>query len=75
MSATPSPRSAALLLSEAIEHLGRVEPPAAREPIRSMFRAAIELCALSSSLLGQPVNYVLDLAQAIVDESKPKPDS
>lgn len=61
-----TPRSAALLLSDAIEHLDRVEPSEAREPIRGMLRAAIERCALSKSLLGQPVNYVLELAQAIV---------
>jgi len=67
-----TPRSAALLLSDALEHLDRVEPPAAREPIRDMFRAAIELCAVSTSLLGQQVNYVFELAQAIVDESKLK---
>jgi hypothetical protein len=68
-----TPRSAALLLSEALEHLDRVEPSTAREPIRGMFRAAIERCAISTSLLGQSVNYVLDLAQAIVDTPDRQP--
>lgn len=62
-----TPRSAALLLSDALTHLDRIQPPAAREPIRGMFRAEIERCAMSNSLLGRPVNYVLELAQAIVD--------
>jgi hypothetical protein len=69
-----TPRSAALLFSEAIEHIDRLDPPAVREPIRNMFRAEIERCAISTSLLGKPVNYALDLAEAIV-ESKPKIES
>jgi hypothetical protein len=63
-----TPRSAAALLSEALSHLDKIQPPAAREPVRQMFRAAIETCALSRSLLGMPVVYVLELAQALVDE-------
>jgi len=62
-----TPRSAAVLLSEALSHLDKVEPPGAREPVRQMFRAAIETCTVSHSLLGQPVVYVLLLAQSIVD--------
>jgi hypothetical protein len=61
-----TPRAAAALLSEALGHLDVVEPPAAREPIRQMFRAEIERCTLSRSLLGQPVTYVLQLAEALV---------
>jgi hypothetical protein len=39
-----------------------------------MFRAALERCALSNSLIGQPVNYELELAQAIVDTATtPRP--
>ncbi len=64
---THSPRSAAVLLTRALDLLDLVEPPAAREPIRQMFRATIELCAVSGSLLGHPVRYVLELAQALVD--------
>jgi hypothetical protein len=63
-----TPRSAAALLSEALSHLDKVQPPAAREPVRQMFRAAIEMCTMSRSLLGLPVVYVLELAQALVDE-------
>lgn len=65
-----TPRSAAALLSEALGHLDIVEPPAAREPIRSMFRAGTERCAISTSLLGLPMVYELDLAQAIVDAAR-----
>lgn len=65
-----SPRSAAVLLSEAIDRIDLIEPPGAREPIRSMFRAAIEMCAVSHSLLGQPMVYVLQLAQSLVDEDR-----
>lgn len=64
-----TPHSAAALLSEALSHLDRVEPPGAREPVRQMFRAAIEMCTVSRSLLGLPVVYVLELAQALVDTS------
>lgn len=65
-----TPRSAAVLLSAALGHLDLVEPPAARKPIRSMFRAGIERCALSTSLVGLPMVYELDLAQAIVDTAR-----
>lgn len=65
-----TPRSAAALLSNALGHLDLVEPPTAREPIRQMFRATIERCTASDTLLGQPVQYVLELAQALVDASR-----
>jgi len=65
-----TPRSASVLLAEALGHLDLVEPAAAREPIRSMFKAGIELCAVSTSLLGKPVAFVLDLAQALVDQAE-----
>lgn len=65
-----SPRSAAALLSEALNHIDLIEPPGAREPIRHMFRAAIEICVTSRSLLGKPVVFALDLAQALVDEDR-----
>lgn len=64
-----SPRSAAVLLSDALAHIDLIEPFMAREPIRQMFRGAIELCTISRSLLGQPVVLVLDLAQALVDRA------
>lgn len=70
-----TPRSAALLFSEAIEHIDSLNPPAVRKPIRDMFRAEIERCAISTSLLGQSVNYVLELAEAIVGEFKSKTES
>jgi hypothetical protein len=62
-----TPRSASVLLSEALAHLDVVQPESAREPIRMMFRSALEMCAISPSLLGKPVTYTLHLARAIVD--------
>jgi hypothetical protein len=67
-----SPRSAAVLFARALSHLDLVEPEAAREPIRNMFQAGIELCAVSKTLLGQPTGFVLDLAQALVDTANIK---
>jgi hypothetical protein len=64
-----TPRSAARLLSDALGHLDLLQPEAAREPVRLMFRAGIEKCVLSRSLLGLPMNFVLQLAQALVDEA------
>lgn len=64
-----TPRTAAALLSEALAHVEVIEPAAAREPVRQMFRAAIEVCVVSRSLLGQPVGPVLWLAQSLVDEA------
>lgn len=61
-----TPRSASVLLSDALGHLDLIEPPAAREPIRAMLRAAIEECVVSNSLLGKRLNYVLELAEALV---------
>lgn len=63
-----TPSSAVALLSKALSHLDKVQPSGAREPVRQMFRAGIETCAMSRSLLGMPVVYVLELAQALVDE-------
>jgi hypothetical protein len=65
-----SPRSASALLSEALAHLDVVQPATAREPIRDMFRAGIEMCVVSRSLLGKPVMATLGLAQAIVDAAR-----
>lgn len=65
-----SPRSAAALLSDALAHVHRIEPAGCREPVRQMFRATIEMCAVSSSLLGKRVEHVLQLAQALVDSER-----
>lgn len=61
-----APRSAAVLLSNALGHLDLIEPAAAREPVRGMLRAAIEECTVSSSLLGKRLNYVLRSIQSWV---------
>jgi hypothetical protein len=59
-----------VLLTDALDHLDLIEPPAARAPIRLMLRGGIEQCAMSRSLLGKPVNFVLELAQVLVDEGR-----
>jgi len=65
-----TPRSAVVLLSDALGHIDLISPPGAREPIRLMFRAGIEMCATSRSLLGKPVVHTLCLAQSLVDASR-----
>ncbi|GAA4226136.1 hypothetical protein GCM10022254_10160 [Actinomadura meridiana] len=70
MATVHAPRSASVLLSDALRYLDLIEPPAAREPIRGMLRAAIEECAISNSLLGKRINYVLELAEALVAASR-----
>ena len=70
MTTTHTPRSASALLSDALGHLNLIEPPAAREPVRGMLRAAIEECTISNSLLGKRINYVLELAEALVAASR-----
>jgi hypothetical protein len=67
-----TPRSAAALLSDALGHLDMISPPGAREPVRLMFRAGIEICTTSRSLLGKPVVCTLWLAQALVDAAHAK---
>lgn len=66
-----TPRSASVLLSDALAHLDVVQPEALRGPVRNILRAGIELCAVSRSLLGKPIQHTLDLAQAIVDVREP----
>lgn len=65
-----TPRSAAVLLSDALGHLDVVEPPSAREPIRNILRSGIEMCAVSRSLLGKPITHTLSLAHSIVDAAR-----
>lgn len=69
-----TPRSAVVLLSDALGNLDLVEPPTAREPIRSMFRAAIEECVGCRSLLGKRVNFVLQLAEALTQAAATRGD-
>jgi hypothetical protein len=66
MAADHSPRSASVLLSGALAHLDVIQPPALRSPVRDILRAGIELCVGSRSLLGKPIQYTLDLAQAVM---------
>ena len=60
-----SPRAAALLFARALQRLDRIQPAAARAPIAAMLEAGIEQCATLRTLLGQPVNHLLDLARAL----------
>jgi hypothetical protein len=62
-----SPRAASALLSGALAHLDVIQPEALRGPVRDILRAGIEMCVSSRSLLGQPIQYTLDLAKAIMD--------
>lgn len=62
-----SPSSASMLMSGALARLDVIQPEALREPIRNILRAGIELCARSRSLLGLPIQFTIDLAQAIMD--------
>lgn len=66
--AEQTPRRAAVLLSDALNCLDKLEPESAREPVRQMFRAGIELCTIKRDLLGEEMNYMLWLAQVLVDE-------
>lgn len=70
MTSDHTPRSASALLSDALAHLDLIQPESARGPIRDMFRAGIEVCVTSHSLLGKPLVYTLGLAQAIVDAAR-----
>jgi hypothetical protein len=63
---TPTPRAASALLSGALARLDVIQPEALRGPVRDILRAGIEMCVTSRSLLGQPIQYTLDLAQAIM---------
>lgn len=69
-----SPRSASALMTDALVHLDTVQPPSLQEPVRNILRAGIELCSISRSLLGLPIQYTLDLAQAIVDTAQDLPE-
>lgn len=62
-----SPHSASVLLSGALAHLDVIQPPDLRGPVRDILRAGIELCVTSRSLLGTPIQYTLDLAQAVMN--------
>jgi hypothetical protein len=62
-----SPRSASSLMSAALAHLDVIEPATLRGPVRDILRAGIEVCVTSRSLLGKPVQFTIDLAQAVVD--------
>lgn len=68
MSDLPSPRAASLLFARALRRVDQIQPLALREPIAAMLEAGVERCAISRSLLGQPVNHLLALAEALTAE-------
>lgn len=61
-----SPRQVAVLLSNALAHVDRVQPATVRAPVADILRAGIELCVISPSLIGKDVNHVIALAEAIL---------
>jgi hypothetical protein len=69
----PSPRAAAALFGRALARLDQIQPTALREPIRNMLRAGIELCTISPSLLGRPINHLVDLALVLTTEPEQGP--
>lgn len=62
-----TPRAASALLSGALSRLDVIQPEDLRGPVRDILRAGIELCVSSRSLIGKPIQYTIDLAQAIID--------
>jgi hypothetical protein len=64
---TPSVRAAGLLFARALQRVDQVEPPSIRGPITSMLEAGVELCAISTSLFGKPVNHLLALARGLTE--------
>lgn len=72
MSVDPlNPRAVRALLVAALDHLDVVRPTALRAPIENILRAKIELCgrlaAADRSMLGRPVMYDIELAEALLD--------
>jgi hypothetical protein len=55
------------LFARALRRIDQIQPSTARAPIASMLEAGIEECAISSSLLGHRLNYLMELARALVD--------
>lgn len=66
----PNPHESILLLARALDYVDRIEPAAARDPIRDLLRGAIETCSVSPTLTGRPVTLALQIAQALVDEAE-----
>lgn len=61
-----SPRAAAVLFTRALAGIDQIQPVALREPVRDMLAAGIEQCAISTSLLGRPVNGLIAVANALI---------
>ena len=62
-----SPRAASLLFARALSRVDQIQPPMVRAPITAMLVAGVEECVVSTSLLGHRLNYLIQLAQALVE--------
>lgn len=59
-------RDATIRLFEAAQaNLAVVEPQSLREPLRWFFAAKVQQCRAHSSILGLPLNYAIQMAEAV----------
>lgn len=65
-----SVRAAGLLFARALRQVDRIQPPSIRGPIVNMLEAGVELCTVSTSLFGKPVNHLLALARGLTEASE-----
>lgn len=56
------------LFQAAQDNLAVVEPEGLREPLRWFFAAKVQLCRGHSSILGLPLNYAIQMAEAITSK-------
>ena len=61
------------VLRAAADAVSRIEPAAAREPVRGILLAAAEDCGLDWHILGKRVNYPIALARALT-APRPAPE-
>jgi hypothetical protein len=59
------------VLRAGVAAIDRIEPAAAREPIRWMLLAAVERCGRGHHVLGLSINHELALARALFDIEGP----
>jgi hypothetical protein len=62
-----SPRATGLLLAHALSQVDRIQPSAIRAPIKAMLLAGVEECVISTTLLGHQLNYLIELAKALIE--------
>lgn len=61
-----TPRAVALVFARALQQVDRIQSAALRAPIVAMLEAGIEECVVADTLLGHRLNYLRDLAWALV---------